>query len=114
MRPDGRVIAYTRLSYDIMTDRARPSIWLIDVATGAQTPLVTGGPVDRVQLDGRMTPVAEGLSASGLDRPYTGGQFSVAENGTVAFTSGTRPSQSAAKASAIIAWFDRYRNRSSE
>ena len=40
--PDGRQIAYVRLSADIMTDRARPTIWLIDTATGRQVPLVTG------------------------------------------------------------------------
>jgi dipeptidyl aminopeptidase/acylaminoacyl peptidase len=41
-----------------------------------------------------MTPVAEGLSGASLDRPYTGGEFSVAKNGVVAFTSGSgeRPS----------------------
>ena len=42
IRPDGAVVAYTRVSYDVMTDKPRPSIWLVDVATGAQTPLVTG------------------------------------------------------------------------
>ncbi len=40
--PDGRRIAYTRTGYDIMTDEARHSVWLVDVATGAQTPLVSG------------------------------------------------------------------------
>ena len=38
--PDGRSIAYVRRSNDIMTDRARSSIWLIDTATGEQRPLV--------------------------------------------------------------------------
>ncbi len=42
IRPDGRVVAYTRTSYDVMTDRARRSIWLIDVETGAQVPVVAG------------------------------------------------------------------------
>ena len=42
IRPDGRVVAYVRGSFDIMTDRARQSIWLIDIETGEQTPLVTG------------------------------------------------------------------------
>jgi dipeptidyl aminopeptidase/acylaminoacyl peptidase len=37
--PDGREIAYVRVSEDIMTDKARTMIWLIDVATGAQRPL---------------------------------------------------------------------------
>jgi dipeptidyl aminopeptidase/acylaminoacyl peptidase len=45
--------------------------------------------IARVDLGGRLTAVAEGLSGGGLDRPYTGGEFSVAKDGTVAFTSGT-------------------------
>jgi Dipeptidyl aminopeptidases/acylaminoacyl-peptidases len=50
--------------------------------------------VARVRLDGTLHTVAENLTGSGLDRPYTGGQFSVARDGTVAFTRGTtqRPS----------------------
>ena len=40
--PDGRQIAYVRQSGDVMSDRNRPSIWLVDVATGRQRPLVTG------------------------------------------------------------------------
>src|SRR5262245_35163506 len=42
IRPDGRVVAYVRVSYDIMTDRPRRSIWLVDVDTGGQTPLASG------------------------------------------------------------------------
>ncbi len=42
IRPDGRAVAYTRISYDVMADRARQSIWLIDVETGAQVPVVAG------------------------------------------------------------------------
>ena len=40
--PDGRQVAYVRLTSDIMTDRAMPTIWLIDVASGEQRPLVAG------------------------------------------------------------------------
>jgi len=40
--PDGSRIAYVRRSGDIMTDRMRPSIWLIDTVTGEQMPLVAG------------------------------------------------------------------------
>ncbi len=40
--PDGRQIAYVRRSGDIMTDRFRPTIWLIDSASGRQMPLVAG------------------------------------------------------------------------
>ena len=40
--PDGRTIAYVRQSNDIMTDKARSTIWLVDVATGQQHPLLAG------------------------------------------------------------------------
>lgn len=40
--PDGATVAYVRKSNDIMTDRARSTIWLVDVRSGAQTPLVAG------------------------------------------------------------------------
>nr|WP_233548511.1 S9 family peptidase [Aurantiacibacter zhengii] len=45
--------------------------------------------VARIALDGSARVVAEGLSGGGLDRPYTGGSFSVSENDTIAFTGGT-------------------------
>ena len=48
-----------------------------------------GTRVARVGLDGTVRTVAEGLSGSDLDRPYSGGSFSVARNGTIAVTSGT-------------------------
>tara|TARA_R110000782_G_scaffold268689_1_gene365571 strand:- start:102032 stop:104056 length:2025 start_codon:yes stop_codon:yes gene_type:complete len=42
IRPQGDVIAYVRRTPDIMTDRTRGSIWLVDARTGAQTPFATG------------------------------------------------------------------------
>src|SRR3546814_17501991 len=45
--------------------------------------------VARVSLDGSIRAVAEGLSGSSLDRPYTGGSFSVAAHGALAVTTGT-------------------------
>jgi len=45
--------------------------------------------VARIALDGKLTPIASGLTGTGLDRPYSGGDFSVAKTGAVAFTSGT-------------------------
>ena len=42
IRPDGRAVAYTRIAYDIMTDRGRSSIWLVDSDSGDQIPLVSG------------------------------------------------------------------------
>ena len=41
--PDGRRIAYTRASGEIMSDGDRREIWLVDVATGKQTPLGSPG-----------------------------------------------------------------------
>jgi dipeptidyl aminopeptidase/acylaminoacyl peptidase len=43
IRPDGATVAYVRVGYDVLTDHAHSSIWLVDVNTGAQTPLVSGG-----------------------------------------------------------------------
>lgn len=40
VRPDGGAVAYVRTTYDVMTDQGRPSIWLVDAQTGAQSPLV--------------------------------------------------------------------------
>lgn len=40
--PDGATIAYVRRTNDIMTDRARATIWTIDTRTGAHTPLISG------------------------------------------------------------------------
>jgi dipeptidyl aminopeptidase/acylaminoacyl peptidase len=40
--PDGRTIAYVRQSNEIMSDKAHPTIWLVDVATGQQRPLLAG------------------------------------------------------------------------
>ncbi len=40
--PDGKTIAYVRQSADIMTDRMRSTIWLVDVASGQQRPLLAG------------------------------------------------------------------------
>ena len=42
IRPDGKVVAYTRVTYDVMKDKGRSSIWIIDTETGVQTPLVSG------------------------------------------------------------------------
>jgi dipeptidyl aminopeptidase/acylaminoacyl peptidase len=50
--------------------------------------------VGRVSLDGKVAPIATGLSGGGLDRPYSGGEFTVARNGTVAFTLGDAASPS--------------------
>jgi dipeptidyl aminopeptidase/acylaminoacyl peptidase len=43
IRKDGAQIAYARTANDIMKDDQSQSLWLIDTATGAQTPLA-GGP----------------------------------------------------------------------
>jgi dipeptidyl aminopeptidase/acylaminoacyl peptidase len=42
IHPDGRTVAYVRNSYEVMTDKSRQSIWLIDIGSGQQSPLVAG------------------------------------------------------------------------
>ena len=44
--------------------------------------------VSRVTLDGHLTKVAGPVTGGGLDRPYTGGSFSVSKSGTIAYTGG--------------------------
>jgi dipeptidyl aminopeptidase/acylaminoacyl peptidase len=44
--------------------------------------------VARVGLDGSVRDVATGLTGSGLDRPYSGGEFSVSRSGALAVTVG--------------------------
>jgi dipeptidyl aminopeptidase/acylaminoacyl peptidase len=45
--------------------------------------------VARIYLNGRVEKIAGGLSSDMFDRPGSGGEFSVADNGSVTFTSGT-------------------------
>jgi dipeptidyl aminopeptidase/acylaminoacyl peptidase len=45
-------------------------------------------------LSGKIDPVATSVSGAGLDRPYSGGEFTVSRNGIVAFTWGDAASPS--------------------
>jgi dipeptidyl aminopeptidase/acylaminoacyl peptidase len=59
--PDGRWIAYVRRSGDIMTDRFRPSIWLIDTQSRRQMPVATGASQPRWSPDSsRLAYIAAG------------------------------------------------------
>ncbi len=51
--PDGRSVAYVRRQGDIMTDRQKGAIWLVDVTSGRQRPLVEGASQPRWSPDGR-------------------------------------------------------------
>lgn len=112
--PDGKLVAF--VGYD---DKRRAYenalLYVMDRSGGAPRALTTGldrsvespvwaadgksiyvqyadhgvTKVARVSLDGRVQPVAEGLSGGGLDRPYSGGEFTVSKGGLVAFTAGT-------------------------
>jgi dipeptidyl aminopeptidase/acylaminoacyl peptidase len=117
--PDGRLIAYTGFD-DRRRSYENAILYVMDANGGNRRPLTASldrsveSPVwsadgrsiyvayddhgetrvARVGLDGSIRTVAEGLSGSELDRPYTGGSFTVARDGSVAFTGGsaTRPS----------------------
>lgn len=40
--PDGRQLVYQRHFIDVMNDRIRANLWLVDIASGEQQPLTTG------------------------------------------------------------------------
>lgn len=50
--PDGKTIVYVRRTGDVMTDKMQSSLWLIDVASGRQTPFATDGSSPRWSPDG--------------------------------------------------------------
>ena len=60
--PDGRTIAYVRKTNDIMTDRARTTIWLVDV-TAASSGRSSPAPVPIRRRAGRPTARASPTSA---------------------------------------------------
>ena len=64
IRADGRQIAYVRVSYDPLADKAKRAIWLIDTATGAQAPL-GGGPAS--QASPRWSPLGDRLAFVSAD-----------------------------------------------
>ncbi|MDP3853026.1 S9 family peptidase [Phenylobacterium sp.] len=118
--PDGRTIAY--LGYDDAARRSYENVQLYVMDRDGKNPRSMTAGLDRtidaaqwsrdgrslvisyddhavkklarIGLDGKITPLAQGLTGNALDRPYTGGAFSVADTGAVAFTQGAvdRPS----------------------
>lgn len=118
--PDGRLIAY--LGYDDAARRSYENVQLYVMDRDGKNPRSLTAGLDRsidaaewsrdgrslvvsyddhavkklarIGLDGKITPLAQGLTGASLDRPYTGGEFSVAQTGAVAFTQGAtdRPS----------------------
>ncbi len=116
--PDGRLIAY--VGYDDERFNYHNSQLFVMNRDGSNRRLLTGAldrsvetpvwaadgrsifvayedqglsKIARVSLDGGIRTVTDAMAGSGLDRPYTGGTFSVARDGGVAFTAGspTRP-----------------------
>jgi dipeptidyl aminopeptidase/acylaminoacyl peptidase len=64
IRADGRQIAYVRVSFDPLADKARRSIWLIDTASGEQAPM-GGGPAS--QSSPRWSPAGDRLAFVSAD-----------------------------------------------
>ena len=112
--PDGKQIAY--VGFDDARHRGYENtrLYIMD-ADGKNSRLVTGGfdnsingltwsgdgkslivsytekgvsKVARLGLDGKLETLASGLVPADLDRPYTGGDYSVGKNGLIAFTQG--------------------------
>ena len=52
--PDGRNIAYVRMGYDVKTDRARGTVWLVGVDGKNERPLsgapTSGSPIPRISF----------------------------------------------------------------
>lgn len=118
--PDGRLIAY--LGFDDARRAYENDELYVMNADGSNSRLLTGNwdfspeniewdsdgraiyaqydvrgetRVARIALDGTVRDVATGLSGGALDRPYTGGSFSVSNGDVIAFTGGTptRPAE---------------------
>jgi dipeptidyl aminopeptidase/acylaminoacyl peptidase len=116
--PDGRLIAYTgyedrRLNYHnsrltvMNADGTNPRVLTADLDRSVDSPVWAADgrsvfvsyedqgltKVARVGLDGSIRTVTDDLAGAALDRPYTGGAFSVARDGSLAITAGspTRP-----------------------
>jgi len=86
MNPDGSGVRNLTAEWGYSPDRIA---WAADGrGIYAQYDIRGETRVARIGLDGSVRDVAEGLSGGGLDRPYTGGSFSVAANDAVAFTGG--------------------------
>ena len=80
--PDGRWVAYVRVSADIMTDRFKRSIWLVDSDGRTHRPLVQGQPArgdgdqrqrqrqddEEQQLDGQVADAAHASGAASSPR----------------------------------------------
>lgn len=78
--PDGKRIVYVRNFMDIMKDRRRSNLWIINADGSEHRPVTTGKHNDSSP---RWSPDIGGLD---LGRLYAGGSSSVAKDGTVAFT----------------------------
>ena len=58
--PDGRTVVYVRRTADVMTDRMQSSLWLIDIASGRQSPFAAQGSSPRWSPDGTRIAYAAG------------------------------------------------------
>ncbi|HEY0029096.1 MAG TPA: S9 family peptidase, partial [Allosphingosinicella sp.] len=114
MSPDGRLIAYVgyedkRLNYHnsrltvMNADGSNPRVLTANLDRSVDSPMWAADgrslfvsfedkgrtKVARVGLDGTMRELTDDLSGAAFDRPYTGGSYSVARDGTLAITAGS-------------------------
>jgi dipeptidyl aminopeptidase/acylaminoacyl peptidase len=114
MSPDGRLIAYVgyedkRLNYHnsrltvMNADGSNPRVLTANLDRSVDTPTWAADgrslfvsfedkgrtKVARVGLDGVIRELTDDLSGAAFDRPYTGGSYSVARDGTLAITAGS-------------------------
>ena len=65
--PDGSMVLYSRVGFDVMNDRQRRELWLFDVESGDSRPLVDGVGSARWSPDGRYIAYVTGTEQDGAE-----------------------------------------------
>ena len=65
--PDGSQVLYTRVGFDVMSDKQRREVWLHDVETGDSRPILDGVGSARWSPDGRYLAYVRGAGGDGAE-----------------------------------------------